>query len=163
MLAAIEAKIMTRTDLQAQCSGWKLLSQKMVFTNGVFDLMHRGHLTYLAQARALGHRLIVGLNSDASVKRLGKGSDRPILSQADRAFQLASLSCVDAVVIFDDDTPADLIQTLLPDILVKGGDYTIDTVVGAGAVCESGGRVELIPFIDGYSTTKLIEKISGSI
>ncbi|MEL6668830.1 MAG: D-glycero-beta-D-manno-heptose 1-phosphate adenylyltransferase [Bacteroidota bacterium] len=159
MLAAIEAKIMTRPQVLSQSKGWKLGSQKIVFTNGVFDLLHRGHLTYLAQARALGDRLIVGLNSDASVRRLGKGEDRPILPQSDRAFQLASLACVDSVTLFDEDTPASLISGLVPDVLVKGGDYTIDTIVGADTVLAKGGRVEVIEFIPGYSTTELIARI----
>ncbi|MEL6805197.1 MAG: hypothetical protein AAFO91_15610, partial [Bacteroidota bacterium] len=114
---------------------------------------------YLAQARALGDRLIVGLNSDASVRRLGKGEDRPILPQSDRAFQLASLACVDSVTLFDEDTPASLISGLVPDVLVKGGDYTIDTIVGADTVLAKGGRVEVIEFIPGYSTTELIARI----
>ncbi|MEM6396789.1 MAG: D-glycero-beta-D-manno-heptose 1-phosphate adenylyltransferase [Bacteroidota bacterium] len=159
MLAAIESKIMLLPELVAQCNGWKLRSQKVVFTNGVFDLMHRGHFTYLAQARALGNRLIVGLNSDSSVKRLGKGDDRPILPEADRAFQLASLACVDAVVLFQEDTPATTIKAILPDVLVKGGDYTLETIVGASEIIKNGGEVETIPFLTGFSTSRLIEKI----
>jgi len=131
----------------------------VVFTNGVFDLMHRGHATYLAAARALGDVLVVGLNTDASTRRLGKGGDRPLVSEADRAFVLASLECVDYVCLFDEDTPAVLIDALVPDILVKGGDYDVDGVVGRATVEAHGGRVELIPFVEGYSTTDLVRRI----
>ena len=161
MLEAIESKVMDLENLARKRVGWGLMSQGVVFTNGVFDLLHRGHLTYLAEARALGHYLIVGLNSDASVKRLGKGDDRPILPEADRAFQLAALTCVDAIVVFEEDTPLRLIETLLPDVLVKGGDYSIDQIVGAKEVQGNGGEVKVIPFLEGYSSTKLIERIRG--
>ncbi|MEM7571815.1 MAG: D-glycero-beta-D-manno-heptose 1-phosphate adenylyltransferase [Bacteroidota bacterium] len=161
MLEAVQGKIMDSEGLSRRRAGWSLLSQSVVFTNGVFDLLHRGHLTYLWEARALGQQLIVGLNSDASVRRLGKGADRPILPEADRAFQLAALACVDAIVIFEEDTPRRLIESLLPDVLVKGGDYTIDQIVGAQEVMANGGEVKVIPFLDGYSSTKLIERIRG--
>lgn len=133
----------------------------VVFTNGVFDVMHRGHTTYLAAARARGDVLVVGLNTDASVKRLGKGPGRPINRDEDRAAVVAALECVDAVCLFNDDTPLTLIEALLPDVLVKGGDYALSEVVGRDAVEAGGGRVELIPFLDGYSTSGLVARIKG--
>lgn len=131
---------------------------RVVFTNGVFDLLHRGHVEYLFAARALGDALVVGLNADDSVRRLGKGADRPINREADRAVVLGGLACVDAVVLFGDDTPLDLITALLPDVLVKGGDYTFDTIVGAREVTDAGGRVEVIPLVPGRSTTAILTK-----
>ena len=136
-------------------------SQKLVFTNGCFDLLHRGHVEHLAQARALGDALVVGLNSDASVRRL-KGAGRPVVPGADRAAALAALRSVDAVTIFDEDTPLDLIGALLPDVLVKGGDYTPDDIVGADTVVQGGGRVVVIPYVEGYSTTEMIKRLRGS-
>ncbi len=134
---------------------------EVVFTNGVFDLMHRGHAVYLSQARALGDALVVGVNTDASARRLGKGPDRPINGEDDRALLVAALESVDAVCLFDDDTPAELIDRLLPDVLVKGGDYTVDQVAGGDRVREAGGRVEIIEFVDGHSSTDLIRRIRG--
>ena len=130
----------------------------VVFTNGVFDILHRGHVEYLYAARALGDALVVGLNTDASVRRLGKGADRPVNPEADRAMVLAGLGCVDAVTLFGDDTPHALIGALLPDVLVKGGDYTVDTIVGASEVRAAGGRVEVIPLVPGRSTTSILER-----
>ena len=132
--------------------------KKLVFTNGCYDILHRGHLELLAKAADMGNILIVGVNTDASVKRL-KGDDRPINHEQDRAFQLASLLCVDAVCLFDEDTPENLIKSIHPDVLVKGGDYTIDTIVGAQHVLSYNGSVEVIPFVEGYSTTSLISTI----
>jgi len=129
----------------------------VVFTNGVFDILHAGHVMYLEQARALGDLLVVGLNSDASVSRL-KGPERPINTVTDRARVLAALRCVDHVVIFEDDTPIRVIEELLPTVLVKGGDYTRDTVVGADVVEQHGGRVALIPLLEGRSTTSIISR-----
>lgn len=134
-------------------------SGALVFTNGVFDLMHRGHATYLSRARALGDALVVGVNSDASARRLAKGEDRPVNAEADRAVIVAALECVDAVCLFDEDTPAELIEALVPDVLVKGADYALDEVVGRDTVEGAGGRVELIDFVEGYSTTSLIRRI----
>lgn len=131
----------------------------VVFTNGVFDLLHRGHTAYLSAARALGDALVVGVNTDASARRLGKGDGRPFVSEADRAAVVAALESVDAVCLFAEDTPAALVEALLPDVLVKGGDYTHDRVVGREAVEAAGGRVELIPFLDGFSTTDLVGRI----
>ena len=131
---------------------------RVVFTNGVFDLLHRGHVEYLYAARALGDALVVGVNTDASARRLGKGADRPINGEEDRAFVLAGLACVDAVTLFDEDTPRELISVLLPDVLVKGGDYTVETIVGADVVIAAGGRVEVIPLVPGRSTTSILER-----
>ena len=133
----------------------------IVFTNGVFDILHRGHVEYLYAARALGDALVVAVNTDASTKRLGKGDDRPINPEADRAFVLAGLACVDAVTLFDEDTPRQLIAALLPDVLVKGGDYTVETIVGAEEVMAAGGRVQVIPLVPGRSTTRILQRARG--
>lgn len=133
----------------------------VVFTNGVFDLLHPGHVDVLFGARAEGSHLVVGLNSDASVRRLGKGPERPVRSEADRALVLASLEMVDAVVLFDQDTPLELVRRLEPDVIVKGGDYTPANVVGAADVMARGGRVVIIPATPGHSTTSTIEKLRG--
>jgi D-beta-D-heptose 7-phosphate kinase/D-beta-D-heptose 1-phosphate adenosyltransferase len=129
-----------------------------VFTNGCFDLLHRGHTDYLVAARALGDLLIVGLNTDDSVRRL-KGEGRPVTAGDDRARVLAALECVDAVTLFDEDTPLDLVTALVPDILVKGGDYEADDIVGADVVRTAGGRVVVLPFVAGRSTSDLIRRI----
>jgi D-beta-D-heptose 7-phosphate kinase/D-beta-D-heptose 1-phosphate adenosyltransferase len=131
---------------------------RIVFTNGVFDLLHRGHVEYLFAARALGDALVVGLNSDDSVRRLAKAPGRPVNPQDDRAMVLAALGCVDAVTLFGEDTPHALITALMPDVLVKGGDYTVDTIVGAPEVMAAGGRVEVIPLTPGRSTTSILER-----
>jgi rfaE bifunctional protein nucleotidyltransferase chain/domain len=133
---------------------------RLVFTNGCFDLLHRGHVEYLARARELGDALVVGLNSDASVRRL-KGPERPINSEIDRAIVLAALEVVDGVVIFGEDTPIELIRTLLPDVLVKGGDYTEAGIVGAPEVRAAGGEVVIAPLVPGRSTTALVQKLSS--
>lgn len=137
---------------------WKSEGDKVVFTNGVFDLLHIGHITYMAKAADLGDRLVVGLNADSSVKRI-KGDSRPINNQANRAALLAALFFVDAVVVFEEDTPINLINTLLPDILVKGSDYTVDTIVGAKEVMANGGEVKTIDLVEGYSSTSIIKRI----
>lgn len=154
----IEHKIMDRTALLRYCRSQQVSGKKIVFTNGCFDILHHGHLDLLAKAANEGNVLVLGLNSDASVQRL-KGAERPINKETDRAFQLASLLCVDAVCLFEEDTPLSLIEYIKPDVLVKGGDYTIDTIVGAEEVMAYGGKVTIIPFVDGYSTTGLIGKI----
>ncbi len=133
----------------------------LVFTNGVFDLLHRGHVDYLWRARALGDALVVGVNTDASVRRL-KGPGRPLTPQQDRCYLLAGLGCVDAVTLFDEDTPADLIRTLVPDVLVKGGDYRPDEVVGRDSVEGAGGRLVLLPLVEGRSTTAILQKIRAT-
>lgn len=137
----------------------KFKNKKIVFTNGCFDILHRGHVSYLNQARSLGDALIIGLNSDASVKRL-KGSDRPINKESDRKFVLENLKSVDAVQIFDEDTPLEIIKIIRPQVLVKGGDWKIDQIVGGREVIGWGGEVMSLSFVDGYSTTSVINKIS---
>jgi len=132
--------------------------KKIVFTNGCFDILHRGHVTYLNQARDLGDLLIVGINSDESVKRL-KGPERPVNMLEDRAYVLSALKSVDYVIPFEEDTPLNLINLIMPDILVKGGDYTIDRIIGAQEVLAHGGRVEIIPFVPGKSTSAIIDTI----
>ncbi len=154
----IQNKITQKDVLLKHCNSWRALGKKIVFTNGCFDILHHGHLDYLARAADFGNILIVGVNTDASVKKL-KGNDRPIIHENDRAFQVASLLCVDAVILFYEDTPEELIKLLRPDVLAKGGDYTIDKIVGADHVLKSGGTVEIIPFVEGYSTSKLIANI----
>ena len=154
-----ENKILDLPHLKKALKYWRFHEKKIVFTNGCFDLLHPGHIEYLNNARSLGDVLIIGLNTDDSVKRL-KGENRPINNEDDRAIMMASLECVSAVVHFSEDTPADLINHILPDILVKGGDYTKETIVGTQSVEEAGGIVKVIPFKEGYSSTKLIEKIS---
>lgn len=131
----------------------------VVFTNGVFDVLHRGHATYLAQARSLGGGLVVALNTDASARRLGKGDDRPLNREADRAALIAALASVDLVTWFDEDTPLQLIEVLQPDILVKGGDYDMATLPETHAMARWGGKALAIPFVSGYSTTALVQKI----
>jgi D-beta-D-heptose 7-phosphate kinase/D-beta-D-heptose 1-phosphate adenosyltransferase len=131
---------------------------RLVFTNGCFDLLHRGHVEYLAQARRLGDALVVGVNTDASVRNL-KGPGRPLVGEEDRALVLAALESVDGVTLFDEDTPRELIRALLPDILVKGGDYTPQEVVGKEEVEAAGGEVVIVPLIGGRSTTRLLDRI----
>lgn len=134
---------------------------RVVFTNGCFDLLHRGHVEYLSQARSLGDRLVVGVNTDASVRRL-KGPGRPLVGQDDRALVLAGLESVDGVTLFHEDTPQELIRSLLPDVLVKGGDYAPDEVVGRDEVEAAGGKVVIVPLIGGRSTTGLLERIDAN-
>jgi rfaE bifunctional protein nucleotidyltransferase chain/domain len=143
-------------------SAWKKEGKKVVFTNGVFDLLHIGHITYLAKASELGDKLIIGLNSDSSVKRI-KGDDRPVNDQNSRAALLAALFFVDAIVLFGEDTPFELISTLLPDVLVKGADYAVANIVGAKEVIADGGEVKTITFVEGYSSTSIIQKIRNQI
>ncbi|MBW3569551.1 MAG: D-glycero-beta-D-manno-heptose 1-phosphate adenylyltransferase [Gemmatimonadetes bacterium] len=131
---------------------------RIVFTNGVFDILHRGHVEYLYAARALGDALVVGINTDASARRLGKGSGRPVNGEADRAFVLAGLGCVDAVTLFGEDTPRELVAALLPDVLVKGGDYTVESVAGGAEVIAAGGRVQIIPLTPGRSTSSILQR-----
>lgn len=154
----VESKILDSNDLAKTLSYWRFANQRIVFTNGCFDLIHRGHIQYLAQAKNLGHKLIIGLNSDASTKRL-KGESRPINDQISRSQLLAAMLFVDAVVIFEQDTPLELIQVIQPDVLVKGGDYDIIQIVGADIVQQKGGLVTTIPFLDGFSSTNIVQKI----
>jgi D-glycero-beta-D-manno-heptose 1-phosphate adenylyltransferase len=153
---AFEKKLCAPGELAARVAA---LPRPLVFTNGCFDVLHRGHVTYLAQARALGASLIIGVNSDASVKRQGKGGDRPINAEQDRMMVLAALESVSLVVLFDADTPLDLILACHPDILVKGGDWQVDKIVGAADVISWGGKVHSIPFLHERSTTALLNKI----
>ena len=153
-----DKKILTWADAQA----WRaaLRAQTLVFTNGVFDLLHPGHVDILLAARREGDALLVGLNSDASVRRL-KGPGRPVRSEQERAYVLAALAMVDAVVVFEQDTPLELIDLIRPDVLVKGGDYTEATIVGATEVQARGGRVVVVPLTPGQSTTSIVERVRG--
>ncbi|SSY80249.1 D-glycero-beta-D-manno-heptose 1-phosphate adenylyltransferase [Alysiella crassa] len=151
-----ERKIVAPEQIVAACAN---LPRPLVFTNGCFDIIHRGHVSYLAQARALGGSLILALNTDASVKRQGKGDDRPINELAQRAAVCAALQSVDLVTWFDEDTPFDLIQLIQPDVLVKGGDWSPDKIVGAAETLARGGAVHSIPFLHETSTTKMLQKI----
>ena len=147
----------------AEATQWRQ-GQKgwVVFTNGVFDLVHPGHVELLEKVRAEGDALVVGVNSDASVRRLGKGTERPLVPQAARARVLAGFAAVDCVVLFDEDTPLQLIQALTPDVLVKGADYTVDKIVGADIVQAGGGRVVRIPIVSGFSTTSIVERLRAT-
>jgi rfaE bifunctional protein nucleotidyltransferase chain/domain len=149
-------KILSQEDLLAHFG--RPRDRTLVFTNGCFDLLHPGHVEYLTRARALGDSLVVGLNSDSSVRRL-KGAGRPLVAEGDRAAVLAGLRSVDAVIVFDEDTPLELIGALLPDVLVKGGDYDLDAIVGRELVEEAGGDVRVLPFVEGYSTTKILNRL----
>lgn len=155
----IPHKIYTLPNLLKQILRWRFLSKTVSFTNGCFDILHEGHIASLSQAAAEADLLVVGLNSDASTKRL-KGNGRPVNNQHSRAILLASLLMIDAVVIFDDDTPLALINAIQPDVMVKGGDYTIDQIVGAKEVIAIGGKVVINSIVPGFSTTGLIEKIT---
>ena len=149
-------KIVNRNDAAARIA---TLPRPVVFTNGVFDVLHCGHATYLAQARQLGASLVVALNTDASARRLGKGPDRPLNPQDDRAVLMAALESVSLVTWFDEDTPLELIRELMPGVLVKGGDYDMETLAETAVVKAHGGRALAIPFVEGYSTTALVKKI----
>jgi rfaE bifunctional protein nucleotidyltransferase chain/domain len=157
---ALLEKISDLQETKNKVDFWKSEGDKVVFTNGVFDLLHVGHITYMSKAANLGDKLVVGLNADSSVKRI-KGDSRPVNDQANRAALLAALFFVDAVVIFEEDTPADLICTLLPDILVKGADYKIDNIIGAKEVLANGGEVKTIDLVEGYSSTSIIQRIQS--
>jgi len=139
---------------------WRAAGERIVFTNGVFDLLHRGHVEYLVEARALGDRLVVGINSDASTRRL-KGPSRPLVAAEDRAVVLAALRCVDLVIAFEEDTPERLIEAVAPDVLVKGGDWPVEKIVGRAFVEARGGRVLSLPIREGHSTTGLAERIAS--
>lgn len=155
----IDKRVVDLVQAQRLCNTWRMKGDRIVFTNGCFDILHRGHVEYLQEAAALGDRLVVGLNSDASVRRQNKGPERPLNNEESRAKVLAALRLVDAVIIFDQDTPLELIQTLGPDVLVKGGDWSEDRIVGAELVKARGGSVHSLKLVDGYSTTALVEKI----
>ena len=157
---SIPNKIFTTVTLQAQLKRWRLLNKKIVFTNGVFDILHEGHIASLSEAASHGNILVVGVNADASVKRL-KGDSRPVNNENSRALLLASLLMTDAVIVFEEDTPYNLITAVLPDVLVKGGDYTIETIVGAKEVMANGGEVIIAPILEGFSTTSIIKRMKG--
>ena len=159
-LELVEEKIISRDNIVKQVKLWKFLNNRIVFTNGCFDILHRGHIEYLAAAADLGSKLIIGLNSDASVGRL-KGPERPINAFQDRALALAALRFTDAIIEFDEDTPLNLIRLIKPDFLVKGGDYTHSEIVGANDVEANGGEIVIISFTEGYSTTSFLKKIQG--
>ena len=157
-LQILKNKIFSLDNLLRNALVWRFRGDKIVFTNGCFDIIHRGHIEYLAQAASLGNRLIIGLNTDSSVAAL-KGPNRPVNDEQTRAEILAAFGFVDAVVLFSEETPIHLITAIKPDVMVKGGDYKPDTIVGADIVKTNGGRVEVISFVNGFSTTSIINKI----
>jgi len=155
----IESKILDSGKLKQQLTLWRFKDKKIVFTNGVFDLLHLGHIDYLGKAKDLGDILIIGVNTDESSKRLGKGKNRPITNEKSRSTIIAALNFVDAVVLFNEDTPYELIKTIQPDILVKGADYKPSEIVGYDVVTAKDGKIETIEFLSGYSTTDIENKI----
>lgn len=167
---AVKQKISTKKKLLQKVKQWNSDNQTVVFTNGVFDILHRGHIEYLAQAADFGDKFIVAVNADSSVKRLGKGDSRPLQDEKSRAIIIAALHFVDAVVVFDDDTPLNLISNIIPDVLIKGGDYDASStipsdkkyIVGSDVVKNNGGKVKVIQFVKGYSTTNIEKKIKNS-
>lgn len=169
-LSKIKNKIVDRNQLKQLVANWKKDYQQVVFTNGCFDILHRGHIEYLAHSADFGNRLIIAINSDASVKGLDKGSSRPIQDEYSRALIVAALNFVDAVIVFNEQTPLELIQLLVPDILIKGGDYDVNCtdktakkyIIGSDVVKANGGKVEVIQFVSGFSTSKIEEKIKSS-
>ncbi len=157
-ISSLPAKLFTAATLQAQLKRWRLQNKTIVFTNGVFDILHEGHLASLSEAASYGDVLIVGINSDASVKRL-KGDSRPVNNEHSRALVMASVMLTDGVIIFEEDTPLNLITSIMPDVLVKGGDYTLEQIVGAKEVMANGGAVKIVPIVEGFSTTGIIERM----
>jgi len=160
-ISAIDKKIFTLSQLLAQVASWRVTNKTIAFTNGCFDILHEGHIFSLSQAAKEADYLIAGVNSDSSTKKL-KGPDRPINHERSRALLLANLAIIDAVVIFGEDTPLQLISAVLPDVLVKGGDYTVEQIVGAKEVLANGGRVVINPILEGFSTTGIIQQIKAS-
>ncbi|MBM3160919.1 MAG: adenylyltransferase/cytidyltransferase family protein [Bacteroidetes bacterium] len=162
-------KIVNVEKAQLLCKGWRMKGEKIVFTNGCFDILHHGHLHYLAHAAQLGGRLIIGINSDSSVRGLNKSTQRPINNEESRAFLLAGMGVVDLVIVFEEQTPLNLIEKLLPDVLVKGGDYDERQdnknnplyIVGSDVVKKNGGAVQTIPLKEGFSTTEILNKLGG--
>jgi len=153
----LKSKILTKEELKPLLNTVKFKGKRIVFSNGCFDILHRGHIEYLSKAASLGDCMVIGLNTDASVRRL-KGENRPVQDEVSRSHVMASLHFVDYVVLFDEDTPYELIKYVMPDMLVKGSDYSEDNIVGADIVKENGGKVETIDLVDGYSTTSIIER-----
>ncbi len=158
----VSHKIISIEEFSFLRKRWKFNGDRVVFTNGCFDIIHQGHIDYLTKAADLGNRLVIGLNSDESVKTLDKGPSRPLQNEHSRALILASLHFVDAVILFDEHTPEELITKVEPEVLCKGGDYTVDQIAGADFVKSNGGEVVIIPFLEGYSTTAIEQKIKGS-
>jgi D-beta-D-heptose 7-phosphate kinase/D-beta-D-heptose 1-phosphate adenosyltransferase len=156
-----QEKIQSVDQMVRRVAEWRSSGETIIFTNGCFDLLHVGHVTLLENCRRFGSKLILGLNTDTSVQRL-KGTSRPVVGENERARVMAALAAVDGVVLFDEDTPLSLIRALRPDVLIKGGDYSVDTVVGHELVLAAGGRVEIIPTVEGFSTTNIVRKLSGS-
>jgi len=154
-------KILERDGLEKRIAEWRAAGESIVFTNGCFDILHVGHITLLEDCRRFGSKLVLGLNSDASISRL-KGPSRPIVGERERSRVMAALAAVDAVVLFEEDTPLELIQQIKPDVLVKGGDYVVETVVGHEDVIAAGGRVEIVPTVEGFSTTNIVKKMTGA-
>ncbi len=157
-LDTILHKIVSLEEAKQIVANWRIQGEKIVFTNGCFDIIHKGHIYYLSKARDLGSKLILGLNTDASIKRL-KGENRPIKEEESRALTIASFEFIDLVILFDEDTPLNVISTLLPDVLVKGSDYQIENIVGAKEVLANGGEVKTIEFVEGFSTTNYVKKM----
>jgi rfaE bifunctional protein nucleotidyltransferase chain/domain len=157
----LQDKILSRHSIEKRANIWRMFNKKIVFTNGCFDILHQGHVDYLSKARDLGHALVIGLNTDASIKRLNKSPERPINTEQSRASILASLVLVDAVVLFDEDTPYELIKAIQPDVLVKGADYIAEEIVGYDIVKAHGGEIATIELTQGFSTTGLINKIKS--
>lgn len=168
-LTYLNSKIVDANSAFQRIRTWKMKGYKVVFTNGCFDILHRGHVSYLAQAASLGNKMVLAINTDSSVKRLGKGDDRPVNDEISRAIVMAGLGFVDLVVTFNEDTPYELIKVLEPDILVKGGDYSAeqedsskrDYIVGSDLVRQQGGQVKTIPLVDGFSTTSIIQRLKN--
>lgn len=160
-LKVIKNKIVQKTDLNFIINRWRLKDERVVFTNGCFDIIHQGHIDYLSKAKDLGTKLIIGVNNDSSVKSLEKGEERPLQDEYSRAIIIAALGFVDLVVIFSEETPLELIKVVSPDVLVKGADYEIKEIVGHDIVLNNGGKVERIPFLEGYSTSNIVKKIKG--
>jgi D-beta-D-heptose 7-phosphate kinase/D-beta-D-heptose 1-phosphate adenosyltransferase len=159
-LESMHEKIMDSVRLHQHLKIWRMFDQKIIFTNGCFDILHQGHIALLCAAKDLNGKLVIGLNSDHSIKGL-KGENRPVNDENSRAILLAALQIVDAVIIFEEETPLRLIQEIKPDFLVKGGDYTIDQIVGSQEVLSHGGSVEIIPLVQGFSTTNIIKKMAS--
>lgn len=157
----MQNKVIDLKEIEALSKKWKEEGKKIVFTNGCFDLLHAGHVAYLSEAASFGDKLVIGLNSDSSVKKL-KGESRPVNDDKTRSSLLASMYFIDAVVFFEEETPLNLITHILPDVLVKGGDYNIDAIVGAKEVFDNGGDVKALSFLPGYSSSSIIEKIKNS-
>ena len=155
----LKEKVVSQDQALKELKAWREKNKKIVFTNGCFDIIHPGHIDYLSQARDLGDILVLGLNTDQSVRRLNKGSNRPINDQGTRAYVLAGLASVDLIVFFDEETPYNLIKLLQPNVLVKGKDYEVEKIIGYDILKENGGEVITIPFLEGYSTSSLIKKI----